>query len=110
MRAPHTLTERDVEALLAAPSGDDPITVRDRAMLEVLYATGLRVSELVNLTLSDINLRQGVIRVLGKGRKSVLCPWENWPSKKYNFTCIVQEIYSFIAHLMCFFLLSVVNS
>lgn len=71
---PKTLTERDVEALLAAPQVDDPLGCRDRAMLEVLYATGLRVSELVGLRLDQVNLRRGVIRVMGKGSKERLVP------------------------------------
>ncbi|UTA49650.1 site-specific tyrosine recombinase XerD [Simiduia sp. 21SJ11W-1] len=71
---PKTLTEADVEALLAAPDVEDPIGQRDRCMLEVLYATGLRVSELVGLTLSQVNLRQGVVRVFGKGSKERLVP------------------------------------
>ena len=71
---PKSLTEADVEALLAAPDIDDPIGLRDRTMLEVLYACGLRVSELVGLTMSQVNLRQNVIRVLGKGSKERLIP------------------------------------
>jgi integrase/recombinase XerD len=71
---PKTLTERDVEALLDAPEADDVLGCRDRAMLEVLYATGLRVSELVSLRLDQVNLRQGVIRVIGKGGKDRLVP------------------------------------
>ena len=71
---PKSLSERDVEALLAAPDTEDPIGLRDRCMLEVLYATGLRVSELVGLTLSQVNVRQGVVRVFGKGSKERLVP------------------------------------
>ncbi len=71
---PKSLTEADVEALLAAPGRGDPIALRDRAMLEVLYASGLRVSELVSLTMPQINLRQGVVRVMGKGSKERLVP------------------------------------
>lgn len=71
---PETLTERDVERLLAAPDTNTSIGVRDRTMLEVLYACGLRVSELTNLKLSEINLRQGVIRIVGKGSKERLVP------------------------------------
>ena len=71
---PKSLTESDVERLLAAPSQQDAIGYRDRAMLELLYSCGLRVSELVNLVLSDVNLRQGVVRVLGKGSKERLIP------------------------------------
>lgn len=71
---PKTLTEDDVERLLNAPELDEPIHFRDRAMLEVLYATGLRVTELVSLQLFEINLNQGVIRVMGKGGKERLVP------------------------------------
>ena len=71
---PKSLSEADVEALLAAPDLGDPVGLRDRTMLEVLYACGLRVSELVDLTMSQINLRQNVIRVLGKGSKERLIP------------------------------------
>ncbi|MCW8196304.1 site-specific tyrosine recombinase XerD [Proteobacteria bacterium 005FR1] len=71
---PKSLTEEDVEALLAAPDVESPIGLRDRTMLEVLYACGLRVSELVGLTLSQVNLRQGVVRVFGKGSKERLVP------------------------------------
>lgn len=73
-RLPKDLSEAQVEALLAAPSTDIPLELRDKSMLELLYATGLRVSELVGLTLSDISLRQGVVRVIGKGDKERLVP------------------------------------
>ncbi len=71
---PHSLTETEVDTLLDAPNTEDPRGMRDRTMLEVLYATGLRVSELVTLGLHQINLRQGVIRVIGKGNKERLVP------------------------------------
>ena len=71
---PKSLSEAEVEALLAAPDIAEPLGMRDRAMLEVLYACGLRVSELVALSLEQINLRQGVVRVLGKGSKERLVP------------------------------------
>ncbi len=71
---PKSLTESDVEALLAAPDVESPLGLRDRTMLEVLYACGLRVSELVGLTVSQINLRQNVVRILGKGSKERLVP------------------------------------
>nr|WP_173645492.1 site-specific tyrosine recombinase XerD [Marinobacterium profundum] len=71
---PKTLTEADVEQLLAAPPLDDALGLRDRAMLEVLYATGLRVSELVGLSCGQVNLRQGLVRVIGKGDKERLVP------------------------------------
>ncbi len=71
---PKSLTEEEVEALLGAPVVSDPLGNRDRTMLEVLYATGLRVSELVNLQHGQINLNQGVIRILGKGNRERLIP------------------------------------
>lgn len=71
---PKALSERDVEALLAAPEVEDPLGLRDRAMLEVLYATGLRVSELIALTLEQISARQGLLRTVGKGNKERLVP------------------------------------
>ena len=71
---PKSLSETEVEALLAAPDVAEPLGLRDRAMLEVLYACGLRVTELVSLTLDQVNLRQGVLRVMGKGSKERLVP------------------------------------
>ncbi|HCN46207.1 MAG TPA: site-specific tyrosine recombinase XerD [Pseudomonas sp.] len=71
---PKSLSEADVEALLRAPDPSEAIGQRDRAMLEVLYACGLRVTELISLTLDQINLRQGVLRVMGKGSKERLVP------------------------------------
>ncbi|WP_039055308.1 site-specific tyrosine recombinase XerD [Enterobacter sp. Bisph1] len=73
-RLPKDLSETQVGRLLQAPAVDQPLELRDKAMLEVLYATGLRVSELVGLTMSDISLRQGVVRVIGKGNKERLVP------------------------------------
>jgi integrase/recombinase XerD len=71
---PQSLTEGEVEALLAAPDVSDPLGHRDRTMLEVLYATGLRVTELINLRQSEINLNQGVLRIVGKGDRERLIP------------------------------------
>ncbi len=71
---PDSLTEAEVEALLGAPDRNTALGLRDCAMLELLYATGLRVSELVNLGLDQVNPRQGVVRVLGKGAKERLVP------------------------------------
>jgi len=73
-RFPKTLSETDVEALLAAPDAGTPLGMRDRTMFEVLYASGLRVSELVGLKLFEVNLEAGVLRVLGKGSKERLVP------------------------------------
>jgi integrase/recombinase XerD len=73
-RLPKDLSEAQVDRLLQAPCLDQPIELRDKAMLELLYATGLRVSELVGLSMSDISLRQGVVRVIGKGNKERLVP------------------------------------
>ncbi len=71
---PQTLSEADVEALLEAPDVTDSLGLRDRCMMEVLYACGLRVSELVGLRLDQLNMRQGVVRVTGKGSKERLVP------------------------------------
>jgi integrase/recombinase XerD len=71
---PKTLTEVDVERLLDSADGNTPLGLRDRAMLETLYATGLRVSELVGLKLTSVNLNDGVLRVTGKGNKDRLVP------------------------------------
>lgn len=71
---PKSLSEAEVEALLAAPPAETALGLRDRAMLEILYASGLRVSELVNLKLSEVSLDMGVVRVMGKGGKERLVP------------------------------------
>ncbi|EWH12261.1 tyrosine recombinase XerD [Catenovulum agarivorans DS-2] len=71
---PKTLSEADVSSLLDAPCEDDPIELRDKAMLELLYATGLRVTELVSLTFQQVNIELGVVRVIGKGNKERLVP------------------------------------
>ncbi len=71
---PATLTEQDVEAILGAAVVETPIGLRDRAMIEMMYGGGFRVSELVELRMDGLNLRQGVVRVVGKGRKERLVP------------------------------------
>ena len=71
---PRSLSEDQVEKLLQAPNVTTPLGLRDRAMIETLYATGLRVSELVGLTLPQLSLSQGVVRVIGKGDKERLVP------------------------------------
>ena len=71
---PKSLTEQDVEQLLEAPDEQTPLGLRDRTMLEVLYATGLRVSELVTLSVAQVSLDMGVVRVMGKGSKERLVP------------------------------------
>lgn len=73
-RLPKVLSEKDVDALLAAPQADETLGLRDRAMLETLYATGLRVSELVGLKLHEVSFDMGVVRVFGKGSKERLVP------------------------------------
>ena len=73
-RLPKDLSEAQVERLLQAPLVEQPLELRDKAMPEVLYATGLRVSELAGLTRSDISPRQGVLLVVGKGNKERLVP------------------------------------
>jgi integrase/recombinase XerD len=73
-RFPKVLSEADVEALLAAPDVDTPLGARDRTMFEVLYAAGLRVSELVGLKVFEVNVDAGVVRIMGKGSKERLVP------------------------------------
>lgn len=73
-KVPQTLTEAEVEALLEAPVLSSPLGVRDRTMLELLYAGGLRISELVGLTVDQVNLRQGLVRLTGKGNKERIVP------------------------------------
>ena len=75
MRLPKLLSEAQVEALLAAPDVDTPLGLRDRAMLELMYASGLRVSELVDLQSVRLSLNDGVLRVVGKGSKERLVPF-----------------------------------
>ena len=71
---PKSISEKEVEALLAAPDAKTDIGLRDKTMIETLYSCGLRISELINLELLNLNLRQGVIRVIGKGQKERLVP------------------------------------
>ena len=75
LRVPKTLTEAQVEALLAAPDVTTPLGVRDRTMLELMYASGLRVSELVTLRILNVSLQDNVLRVFGKGNKERLVPF-----------------------------------
>ncbi len=74
-RIPKTLTEAQVEALLAAPDTSEALGVRDRTMLELMYASGLRVSELVELRVLNVGLNEGVLRVMGKGSKERMVPF-----------------------------------
>ncbi len=82
---PKALGESDIDALLAAPDDSTPDGLRDRTMLELMYACGLRVSELTGLPANDVNLRQGVLRVTGKGSKDRLVPMgdeaQHWVSR-----------------------------
>lgn len=75
LRVPKTLTEAQVELLLGAPDVDTPLGLRDRTMLELLYASGLRVSELVTLKTFQVGMNEGVLRVMGKGSKERLVPF-----------------------------------
>jgi integrase/recombinase XerD len=74
LKLPHVLSREEIELLLKAPDIRKPIGVRDAAMLELLYAAGLRVSELINLKLQDINLEAGFVRIFGKGSKERIVP------------------------------------
>jgi integrase/recombinase XerD len=71
---PKSLSEKDVSLLLESPNVEDPIEHRDKAMMEVLYASGLRVSELINLEFSQLSLSQGLVRIIGKGNKERIVP------------------------------------
>jgi len=73
-RLPDSLSEEDVDALLSEPDASVPIELRDKAMMEILYGCGLRVSELTELRVDQVNLRQGVVRITGKGDKERLVP------------------------------------
>jgi integrase/recombinase XerC len=73
-RVPYHLTVDEVTALVEAPSGSDPLVLRDRAILELLYSSGLRVSELTGLDVSNIDLDSGLVKVLGKGGKERIVP------------------------------------
>jgi len=75
LRVPKTLTEAQVEALLNAPDTQEALGIRDKTMLEVMYASGLRVSELVSLRVTHLGLNEGVLRVMGKGAKERLVPF-----------------------------------
>jgi len=75
LRVPKTLTEAHVEALLNAPDTDKPLGLRDKAMLEILYASGLRVSELVSLKTFELSLKENVLTVMGKGQKERMVPF-----------------------------------
>ena len=71
---PKSLSESDIEALLNAPDGSTPLGSRDRAMLELMYASGLRVSEIVGLSMDQVSLQRGLLRLIGKGDKERLVP------------------------------------
>lgn len=89
MRVPQALTEAHVEALLSAPDQTMPLGLRDRAMLELMYASGLRVSELVGLKTHEINLKEQVVRTFGKGAKERLVPFgeeASWWLQRYMAT------------------------
>lgn len=73
-KLPDIISEKEVEALMKAPELTQPVGIRDRALLEVLYATGMRVTELTSLQVSQVNLRQGVVRLMGKGNKERIVP------------------------------------
>jgi integrase/recombinase XerD len=96
LRVPKTLSEAQVEALLAAPDVDVPLGLRDRAMLELMYASGLRVSELVGLKTFSLGMNEGVLRVLGKGSKERLVPFGQiardmaWPRAVTNRSSVCR--------------------
>src|SRR6266516_1271449 len=73
-KLPEVLSYAEIQRLLAQPRGDDPATVRDRALLELMYASGLRASETIGLEVSDVDLEHGIVRAMGKGSKERLIP------------------------------------
>ena len=85
---PKDLSEQHVESLINAPDTDTALGLRDRAMLEVLYACGLRVSELLNLRMELVNLKQGFLRITGKGNKERLVPLDNMPVTGLKNICL----------------------
>jgi integrase/recombinase XerD len=87
---PKSLSEEDVERLLQAPDLDDALEFRDRTMLELLYACGLRVTELTSLQLVQVSLNQGVVRVLAKAARSDSCPWAKRRSIGFSVTSLVH--------------------
>lgn len=78
---PEYLTENEVEDLLNAPDTNNPIELRDKAMLELMYASGLRISELIDLRFTDLDLNENILRVIGKGDKERLVPFANTTAK-----------------------------
>ena len=84
---PRFLSQGEVEKLLKQPDPSTPIGIRDRAMLEVLYASGLRVSELVNLTLPQVNLSLGVLTAWGREARNASCPWVGRRNRASRSTC-----------------------
>ena len=91
-RFPRGLSETDVEALLAAPDVNTDLGLRDRAMLETLYATGLRVSELVALKVFEVDLNANVVRALGKGSKQRLVPLGEVAVRGYDHPMSVWQL------------------
>lgn len=91
-KLPHFLTTREIGQLLAAPSPDVPLGLRDRAILETLYSAGLRVSEVVGLNDGDIDLQQGIVRVRGKGRRERLAPLGSYAVRAIQQWWKVREL------------------
>jgi integrase/recombinase XerD len=85
LKLPDVLSVEDVHRLINAPKSDTPAAIRDAAMLELLYAAGLRVSELVQLRLQDVNLEAGFVRVIGKGSKERVVPIGLYAKEKISF-------------------------
>ncbi len=85
LKLPDVLSREEIEVLMQAPDTDKPLGARDAAMLELLYAAGLRVSELINLKLQDVNLEAGFVRVFGKGSKERIVPIGMQAKKKIQY-------------------------
>lgn len=94
LKLPHVLSRQEIELLLNAPDTKKPASIRDAAMLELLYAAGLRVSELVNVKLQDVNLEAGFVRIFGKGSKERIVPIGLPAKEKINlYLQTVRSVY-----------------
>jgi integrase/recombinase XerC len=89
---PHCLSSEDIERLLGAPTSGEPLGLRDRAILEVLYSAGLRVSELAGLNAADLDLEGGTVRVRGKGRKERIAPIGSYAARALNDWLAVRRV------------------
>lgn len=91
-KLPHFLSTEEIGRLLQAPAGDDPAGLRDRAILETMYSAGLRVSELVGINDSDLDLEQGLVRIRGKGRRERLAPLGSYALEAIQCWLAVRQL------------------